>query len=136
MISLLQGWIDPSDPVNYGAYAIEAPRLDFLPKHILSTEGLRDTYVSPGSIEALALSMRVPLLAPVSRAIPSYELLGLPVMGPSVSLNVADGRATAGLLQFPEDGHFAVFDNEVGRTRIRGFFASLREGETPTIPGP
>jgi hypothetical protein len=136
VISLLQGWIDPSDPVNYGAYAIEAPRLDFLPKHILSTEGLRDTYVSPGSIEALALSMRVPLLAPVSRAIPSYELLGLPVMGPSVSLNVAEGRATAGLLQFPEDGHFAVFDNEVGRTRIRGFFASLREGETPTIPGP
>lgn len=135
VISLLQGWIEPSDPVNYGPYALAHPREGFAPKHILSTEGLRDAYVSPGSIEALALSMRVPLVEPVSRPVPGYSLLGLPVMGPSVSLNVAGGLATAGLLQFPEDGHFAVFDNATAKARIRGFFASLRT-DTPTIPAP
>jgi len=134
VITLLQGWIEPSDPANYGRYALDTPREGFAPKHILSTEGLRDVYVSPGSIEALAVSMRVPLMAPVSRAIPTYALLGIPVMGTSVSLNAADGLATAGLLQFPEDGHFAVFNNDDAMAQISGFFASLHDGEVPTIP--
>jgi hypothetical protein len=94
-----------------------------------------DDFVSPGSIEALAVSMRVPLLEPVSRPVPTYALLGIPTMGPSVSLNVADGMATAGLLQFPMDGHFAVFRNTSAKARIRGFFASFNRG-TPTIPAP
>ncbi len=134
VITLLQGWIEPSDPANYGRFALDAPREGFAPKHILSTEGLRDAYVSPGSIEALAISMRVPLMAPVSRPVPAYELLGIPVMGTSVSLNAGGGLATAGLLQFPDDGHFAVFNNDAAMAQISGFFASLHEGETPTIP--
>jgi hypothetical protein len=135
VITLLQGWIDPSDPVNYGTYAFATPRPGFRPKSILSTEGLMDAYVSPGSIEALAVSMRVPLLEPVSRPVPAYALLGIPAMGPAVSLNVADGAATAGLLQFPMDGHFAVFRNDSAKARIRGFFASFAAG-APAIPAP
>ncbi len=135
VITLLQGWIDPSDPVNYGAYAFATPRPGFSPKSILSTEGLMDAYVSPGSIEALAVAMRVPLLEPVSRPVPAYALLGIPTMGPAVRGNVADGAATAGLLQFPMDGHFAVFRNDTAKARIRGFFASFSAGE-PSIPAP
>lgn len=135
VITLLQGWIDPSDPVNYGAYAFDAPRPGFAPKSILSTEGLMDAYVSPGSIEALAISMRVPLLEPVARPVPAYALLGIPTMGPAVSLNVAEGTATAGLLQFPMQGHFAVFRDDSAKARIRGFFASFGTG-TPAIPAP
>jgi len=56
-------------------------------------------------------------------------------MGPAVSLNVADGAATAGLLQFPMDGHFAVFRNDSAKARIRGFFASFAAG-APAIPAP
>lgn len=136
VITLLQGWIEPSEPSNYGRLAFDRPRAGYAPKSILSTEGLMDEYVSPPSIEALAVSMRVPLLEPVSRAIPVYDFLGIATMGPEVTGNVAGGMATAGLLQYPDQGHFAVFRDDVARARIAGFFRSLRSGGPGTIPAP
>jgi hypothetical protein len=135
VITLVQGWIEASDGSNFGALAFASPRPGFAPKSILSTEGLMDTFSPPGSIEALAVSMRVPPLEPVSRPIAAYPVLGIAPMSPPVSGNVAGGAATAGLLQFPADGHFAVFDNTTAQEQIRGFFASLVAG-TPAIPAP
>lgn len=137
VVTLLQGWIEPSEPGNYGLLAFERPRTGYAPKSILSTEGLMDPYVSPPSIEALAVSMRVPLVEPIHRAIPAFDFLGEGAMGPLVTANVADGMATAGLLQYPNEGHFAVFNDEVAQARISGFFRSLlADGAPGTIPAP
>lgn len=136
VITLLQGWIEPSEPANYGRLAFDRPRAGYAPKSILSTEGLMDEYVSPPSIEALAVAMRVPLLEPAHREIAVFDFLGIGTMGPAVTGNVAGGLATAGLLQYPDQGHFAVFRDAVAQARIAGFFRSLLAGGPGSIPAP
>ncbi len=133
VVSLVQGWIEASDGCNYGRAILAEPREGFTPTHVLSTEGLRDTYSPPGSIEALATSMRVPLLEPVGRAIVAQEVLGIFPMSRPVMANAGAGRATAGLLQFPDRGHFAVFEDASARAAISGFLSSVVRG-APEIP--
>jgi hypothetical protein len=135
VVTLLQSWIEASDGSNFGHLAFASPREGFAPKSILSTEGLMDTFSPPGSIEALAVSMRVPQVDPVARRLAQYDLLGIPAASGAVSANVAGGAATAGLLQYPEQGHFAVFRDASAQARIRGFFESALAG-VPVIPAP
>ena len=135
VITVLQGWLDPSDPVNYAALAFAEPREGFAPKSVLSTEGLMDVYTPPVSIEALAIAFRQPPVAPLSQPNPGWDYLGLSALAPPVSGNVAGGLASAGLLQFPMDGHFAIFRNDTAKAQVIGFIASLVEG-TPTIVAP
>lgn len=135
IITLVQTWIEASDGSNFGHLAFASPREGFAPKSILSTEGMIDEYSPPGSIEALAISMRVPQVAPVARALSAYELLGIDPISGAISGNVGGGTATAGLLQYPEQGHFAVFRDASAQLRIRGFLESAIAG-TPVIPAP
>lgn len=135
VITLLQGWIEPSEPTNYAPFLFDHPRAGFAPKSIFMTEGGMDPYTPPPSIEALAVAMRIPQVDPISHRIATEDFLGIPPAGPTVTGNVAGGLATAGLLQFPNEGHFAVFDNAVCKTRYQGFFTSLVTGSGPgTIP--
>ena len=103
---------------------------------MLSTEGMADFYAPPGSIEALALSMRVPQVQPIVQRVPAYDLLGIGVDDAPVTGNVAGGRATAGLLQYAGQGHFVVFDDASAQARIRGFFETMIASGVPTIPAP
>jgi pimeloyl-ACP methyl ester carboxylesterase len=136
VISVLQGWIEPSEPANYAGMIFDHPRAGFAPKSILQTEGLMDVYTPPHSIEALVVAMRNQQVAPIARDIPTLALLGIAPAGDTVTMNVAGGLATAGLLQFPDNGHFAVFMNETAQSRIAGFFESLRAGGPGVIPPP
>lgn len=135
IVTILQGWVDVSDPGNYGPLAVDRPRAGFTPRSVILTEGLRDVFVAPIGIEALATSFRVPVAAPVSREIVGLQFLGIDSEPAVITANLRGG-ATGALLQFPEDGHFAFFDDERGRERIGSFFASLLEGGPGTIPGP
>ena len=100
------------------------------------TEGLMDQYSPPTSIEALAGSMFVPQVLPDHRPIAALGLRGLAPVSAPVTGNVAGGAATAGLLQFPDDGHFAIFQNEAAEAQVLGFFESLAGGQPGTIPAP
>jgi pimeloyl-ACP methyl ester carboxylesterase len=135
LITLIQSWIESSDGSNFGHLAFASPREGFAPKSVLSTEGLMDTYSPPGGIEALAISMRVPPVQPVVRPIGAYDLLDIGAVSGAVQNNVASGHATAGLLQFANNGHFAVFENRSAQSRVRGFLESAAMG-TPVIPAP
>ncbi len=135
VVTLLQGWIDTDDPTNYAPFLFDHPRPGFAPKSIFMTEGMLDPYTPPPSIEALAVAMRIPQMDPIARRITTEDFLGIGPAGPTATGNVAGGAATAGLLQFPTEGHFAVFDNMVCQTRYEGFFSSLIGGAGPgTIP--
>lgn len=136
VISVLQGWIEPSEPANYAGMIFDHPRPGFAPKSILQTEGLMDVYTPPHSIEALAVAMRNQQVEPIAETIATLGLLGIPAGGDTVTANVAGGLATAGLLQYPDNGHFAVFMNESAQSRIAGFFESLRDGGVGVIPPP
>lgn len=136
VVTMLQGWIDGADPANFGHLAFAAPRPGFAPKSVLSTEGMEDPYAPPGSIEALAVSMHVPQVEPIVRRVPAYDLLGIGVDSVPVSANVAGGAATAGLMQYADQGHFVVFDDRSAQARIRGFFETMIAAGVPTIPAP
>ncbi len=136
VISVLQGWIEPSEPANYAGMIFDHPRAGFAPKSILQTEGLMDVYTPPHSIEALAVAIRNQQVEPISQRIATLELLGIPAGGDTVTANVAGGLATAGLLQFPDNGHFAVFMNTSAQSRIAGFFESLRLTGGPGVIPP
>lgn len=134
--TLLQTWLEASDGSNYAHLIFERPRPGFMPTSVLMTEGLLDLYSPPASIEALAGSMHVPQVEPVAARLDALALRGVPAATPPVTANVAGGLATAGLLQFPDDGHFAVFRNETAEAQVLGFFASFAEGGPGTIPAP
>ena len=85
-------------------------------------------------VEALAGAMFVPPVEPVHAALEAHRLRGFEAVTPPVRGNVADGAATAGLLQFPDDGHFAVFNNEVAELQAFGFLESLVADGIATIP--
>ncbi|MCS6800042.1 MAG: hypothetical protein NZ898_16250 [Myxococcota bacterium] len=135
VITLLQTWIEAADPVNYAARVHREPRAGFTPRSVLQTEGLLDEYATPNGVESLAAAMGNPIVEPLVRPVLALELQGLAPIAPPVHANVARGRATAGLIQLPADGHFAAFRNEPLRGQIRGFFASLLAG-APEIPPP
>jgi hypothetical protein len=135
VFSLLQTWVESSDASNYADLIFASPRAGFAPKSVLQTEGLLDTYATPNGIEALAGALHIPQLEPVARPVLAIELRGLVPQAPPVTGNVAGGLATAGLLQFPADGHFAVFRNATAKAQVRGFFESFATG-VPTIPAP
>jgi len=137
--TLLQTWIEAADGSNYAHLIARAPRVGpdgvaFLPKSVLMTEGLMDEYTPPASIEALAGAMGAPLVAPVHQPVDGLRLLGLEVFTAPATANVAGGMATMGLLQFPEDGHFAVFDNDAASAQAFGFLESLSGGGPGIIP--
>jgi hypothetical protein len=134
VVTLLQGWIEPSEPVNYARMIFDRPREGYAPKSIFMTEGGMDPYTPPPAIEALAVAMRIPQVDPISHPIDTLDFLGIPGAGPSATANVAGGMATAGLLQFPSEGHFAVFENMTCQTRYEGFFTSVLTGGPGTIP--
>ena len=135
VLSLLQTWVDAGDGVNYAHMIFESPREGFAPKSILQTEGLMDLYTTPHNIEALAAAMHNPQAQPVVEPIEALELRGIEPVSLPVTGNVADGEATAALLQFAEYGHFAAFRNEALRDQIQRFFRSFEDG-VPTIPAP
>ncbi len=134
--TIVQTWLEVSDASNYAHLIFHAPRDGFAPKSILMTEGLMDRYAPPRSIEALAGSMWVPQVNPVHAMVPGLVARGVMPVAPPVSGNLAAGTATAGLLQFPDDGHFAIFDNDTAEAQVLGFFESLVDGSPGTIPAP
>lgn len=132
-IAMVQTYVERSDPVNFAAYYFKHPRPGFAPKSVLITEGLMDFYANPNSAEAFAAAAGVPLLEPVAREVEALTLQGLTTLTPPVSGNLVSGTVTAGLLQFPEEGHGAIFTNDNARAQTREFVLSLMDG-TPVIP--
>ncbi len=133
VLSLLQTWIEVSDGVNYGRMIFDEPREGFAPKSVFMTGGQDDPYTSAHANAALAAGTRVPLINPVVNTIEANDVSGITPVTAPVMGNVAGGQATAGLQQYPMEGHFVGFTNEPLRQRIRSFFASFEDG-IPTIP--
>lgn len=135
IVTLLQGWIDVSDPGNYAPLAVTRPRSGVRARSVIVTEGFRDTYVSPAGMEALATAFRVPILAPVGREIAGLQFLGIRSEEGAAHANLGGG-ATGGLFQFPTQGHFGFFRVPSARARVGAFFGSLLVDGVGTIPAP
>jgi hypothetical protein len=127
--SLLQIWVEVSEPLNYGR-AWRHRRGKRVP-HLVATSGLTDPYTPRRTHWALAAAFEFPVVEPSAEAIEVLSLLRLATTGGPARANLmsADGAAlTAGLLQYPDDGHFAVFTNPDAQEAYRLFFETLWDG--------
>jgi len=139
VISLLvQPVLDPADPPAYNHRVLRERPDGWAAPSIAMTEGLEDAFTSPRGIEALAVAIGLPIVEPVAQMTLPYELSGLGSLAPPVSANLSVGgvMTTGGVMQFPEDGHFAIYRNEDAENRYLRFFESLLADGVPTLVGP
>lgn len=127
--NLLQIWIEPSEPLNYGRLWRE--RSERRMPHLVATAGLVDPYTPKSTQFGLAGAFGLPVVEPVAERVEVVELLGIGTTAGPASGNLRDGKGravTAGLLQYPNDGHFAVFTNPDAQEAYRLFFETLSSG--------
>lgn len=137
VLALVQWLSDVTDPINYAPYWFhEAPTWDASPISVAMSEGVLDGYTPYQTTEALAAAARVPLLEEVASDSQAHRLRGLEPEPRPVSGNVeshGDGAVTAGLAQYGEHGHFAVFDDSAAAFTYLDFLVSATQDEIPTI---
>ena len=140
VVGLIQSLAEVTDPLNAAPwwYAhTPVPTLDTHPLPTLMTEGLMDIYTPSVTAEALAVAGALPTVGTPVHAGEAARLAGLSTAPLPASGNVTgwdDRPVTAGLLQFPDDGHFAVYDNPRARNLYQEFLASALDG-APRIGG-
>ncbi len=140
-IGLVQMVAEVTDPMNYGPYWHRwEPDWPATPQNVLQFEGLTDIYTPPRAIEVLAGAAGQPIFAPVLQQDLVQTLQNLDGVGTPAAQNLRawDGSPlTGGLAQYPEDGHFAVFDNPDAAALYQGFLSTaLGDGpaEVPLRP--
>lgn len=137
IIGLVQMTAEATDPINYAPYwNTKQGWWSHRSLNILTTEGLDDVYTPPISSEALSAAARVPILAPSYQTLPAHELMNsydvaTPVYG---NLKGFDGKlVTVGHSQYPDDGHFAIFNNSDAALRYQSFLSETIAMDTPSI---
>jgi pimeloyl-ACP methyl ester carboxylesterase len=130
---LVETFVAPGDPVNYAPYWFARPRDGYDPKSVFLTIGLNDLYTPPETNFALTAAGEVPVLEPIEAAIEGVQLLELPEAIAPVTGNVAGGRASAGLAQYADQGHFVIFDLPSAQQRYAKFLQSVLYDDLPTV---
>lgn len=137
VLGIVQMLSEVTDPLNYGPnWFAEAPGWEARPVPILLTEGLDDTFTPPRTIEALATAARLPIAGEMLYEPRGFALRGLGAEARPLERNVQgyDGtEVTAGLAQFADQGHFAVYDDKDARDLYRDFLETASYG-SPELP--
>lgn len=134
-LNLFQAFAERADPLNYAPRFLSGPP-GGQPLSVYFSEGLLDEYCPPDQTEALATAAGCSLMQPVARAVPAMELAGRPALPPPVRGNAtstAGAPLTAVLVQYPQDGHFAVFQNATARSHYTQFLHSLFSDPPPSV---
>jgi hypothetical protein len=130
--ALLQTFVDAADPLNYGAlWRAQSGK----GTHLVATSGLEDTFTPKRNHAGLAGAFGLPLASPIAEDLEVLQILGIENVGGTVSGNQRtpdDEPLTAAMVQYPTDGHFAIFQNPAAHALFSEFFTTLRQG-TPTI---
>lgn len=135
-LALMQALAEPADPLNYAPRWLRTP--EGRRKHVWLTSGLDDPATPAATTVALAVAGGVPQLVGGATTDAAFELAGLvPVPAPARGNIAASGAwpaVTAVLRQFPDEGHFPIFEVPSARVQLRGFFTSLAAGGDVTLP--
>ena len=130
VLTLVQTFIEPADTLSYAPY-FHRLREEEQRVPVLILEGFSD-HASPAmGIEALAVAAGADLVEPVARRVYGLELLGREPVSPPVQANW-DG-VTAGLSQYPQQGHFAFFRDAAAKQRGLTFLRSALDRDQPVI---
>lgn len=133
VVGLVQMLSEATDPLNYAPWWFaEAPTWDAEPLPVVLTEGLNDTSTPSVTTEALAAAGRVPIVGTPATDPLALELRGLDPHDLPTEGNAVDWRGaphTAGLAQFPDDDHFAIYDNRDALRIYRDLLVTALDGE-------
>lgn len=133
VVGLIQTLSEATDPLNYAPWWFaEEPQWDAAPVPIVLTEGLADAATPSVTTEALAAAGRVPVVGPAATSPAAFDLRGLDSESLPTSHNATDwNRAaiTAGLGQYPDDDHYAIYDNRDAKRLYRDFLVTALDGE-------
>ncbi len=139
VLSLLQFYIDPADPLAYARLAAAAPPEGGTAHHVFQPYGLSDTYTPAIVQETFALAAGLGLVAhdpSVSKPDPIGSLTTLPAPA-SGNLTVGGLPVTALAREYaPEkgkDGHFVAFDRPTARADVERFLAGSLGGKVPRV---
>jgi hypothetical protein len=133
VLSLVQQWIDPADPLNFAEPAGFSPEAGGTPKHIFQTYGLGDSFSTPETLVTYARAARLTEVGPHSSADEPDDLsltqADAPVCGNgpnSVTLAVRQYGPPSG-----SDGHFVAFDVAGANQDVVRFLAAAALGQVP-----
>lgn len=140
ILTLVQHDAEVTDPLNYARYwMMRQPPWTAAPLPVLQTEGLEDVYTPPWSTEALAGAAGLPVLDPSQQLSPIQLVTGLydePLPTDGNQLGWDGTATTAGLAQFPEQGHFAIFDESDAWDLYQAFLTSALMDSAPELIQP
>lgn len=133
-ITLAQTIADPADPAHYGRFIVREPRMGGAPRHVFMTQGFIDRYTPPPAIAALATSIGLPLVEPVTHPDVAAPLADWPRVRAPFSRNLAMGAATGGWSQYDApgrtDGHFVIFNVPEATLRSARFLSTYVANRT------
>lgn len=143
VLSLLQHYIDPADPINFAPLFTIRPEEGQEPKHIFQTFGLDDTYAPPTTLASFVYASELDLAAHPSGVSPTgnNDLRLTPQSEPVTdNFSFETGTVTAVCRQYAppsgSDGHFVVDDVAEANADAIGFLESLGNGVSPIVPAP
>lgn len=130
VISLLQTWVDPVDPIHFAALDVVPPTATS-PRDVFQPSGTKDTY-TPGAVQIpFASEGGFAFVDPIIDA----KVTTVPFAQGNVTVGSVTG--TAAIRQYTPDtydGHFVAFKNAQAKTDLTKFLARVANGEVPKVP--
>ncbi|NRA32224.1 MAG: hypothetical protein HRU17_02685 [Polyangiaceae bacterium] len=141
VLTLLQHWIDPADPLNFAKIASRTRDEFVAPLHLFATYGLGDTFspnVTMKTYVSAAGMVEVTAHSSADGASNLFSSPNDPMPPPYSSTFAADGiPVTLAVRQYgpPEgrDGHFVVFDVAEANADVVRFLSMSVEGLVPEV---
>lgn len=139
VLTVLQQWIDPADPLNFAHLVGLSPPTGVSPKSVFQTYGIGDSYAPPATLATYALAAGMDEATPDSSvttpdAIGSLKPQPVPlsgnvtVSGTPITLAVREYAPPSG-----EDGHFVLFDTPAANADAARFLGMAAAGELPQV---
>jgi len=142
VLTILQQWIDPADPMNFGGVIARSPNTGIAAKSVFQTYGIGDTYSPAATLQNYALAAGLKL-ATHDPSVTTPDAIGDPALaeqpvplsgnfapsgGPTVTLAVREYQNAAG-----KDGHFVVFDVPSANQDAVRFLSMAASGQVPQV---
>jgi len=140
VLSLLQQWIDPADPLHFATSITRSPITGHTPKHVFQPYGLGDTYAPPLTLREYAQAGQLDVVAS-DASVPTPDVIfdGVTPLaaGASGNVTIATKKYTLGVREYTPplntDGHFVAFDNATANADVVRFLSGAVGGAVPAI---
>jgi len=135
-VTLVQMLTDITDPICFGHAWFNRKNKGEAAPHVYMTEGLLDVDTPSLTAEALATSARLTPRSPIAHMPPGLTLLGIKMAPAPIVNNILDGSGndrTGVLGQYPNNGHFAIYDNDAAANAYTEFLGTWAESGTAVV---